>query len=165
MALREVFMTHYKSWLAAAALATALANSAFGAEPSFVGKWHWNEGKSSLAAGEPVPQDVQATIEAADAKKVSWTVTITDHAGKKHVETFEGAPDGTAAPVKGSSDGTMAMFTLAGNVMKSTFKSASGQTDTQSCALSEDQKTLNCAGTWNDGKGQVSKYVDVYDRM
>jgi hypothetical protein len=158
-------MTLNRSLLLAAGVFALAATAASAGEPSFTGKWHWNQSKSSLAEGEVQPQDVKATIEAADSTRVSWVVTIVDHGGNKHVETFDGVPDGKPAPIKGSSDGTVAMFTLTGNIMKSTFKSQSGQTDTQSCALSEDQKSMNCSGVWNDGKGKVSKYVDVYDRM
>ncbi len=80
----------------------------------------------------------------------------------RHVETFEAAADGESHPI--SSD-TAASCRLAGDGLQMTFKGPAGQSDTQRCILSADQKQMTCSGVLTGGDGETVHYVDVYDRM
>ncbi len=130
----------------------------------FVGRWHWNRAQSTLPPGGPVPNDLTSEISRADSH-VKWSVTIltTDLTTEvRHVETFEAAADGEAHPI--SSD-TAASCRLAGDGLQMTFKGPAGQSDTQRCILSADQKQMTCSGVLTGGDGETVHYVDVYDRM
>jgi hypothetical protein len=111
-----------------------------------------------------VPNDLTSEISTADSH-VKWSVTIltTDLTTEvRHVETFEAAADGESHPI--SSD-TAASCRLAGDGLQMTFKGPAGQSDTQTCILSADQKQMTCSGVLTGGDGETVHYVDVYDRM
>jgi hypothetical protein len=136
--------------------------SALADSNSFVGRWHWNRTQSSPPPGEPVPNDVIAEISRADSMHVRWSLTVIAAQGQNSVETFDAVANGEFYPI--NSD-TTAAFRLNGNLLQSTFKGPSGQTDTLTCTLSADQRKMTCTGVLSDGSGRTTNYVDVYDRM
>jgi len=159
-------MTKFSRVTLAAGLCAGMAAGAACAQTNpFVGRWHWNAAQSMVPPDEPTPQQVTTEIASADGGRFSWTASLVDHAGKQRVETFDGPPDGTFLPVRGAGDGTTASFTLANGALQSTFKHPSGGSDTQSCSPSTDGMKLSCRGTWSDGKGRTTAYIDVYDRQ
>jgi hypothetical protein len=159
-------MIRFSQLTVAAGLCAGMAVGAASAESNrFVGHWHWNAAQSMIPPDEPTPREVTADITSADGARIAWTASLTDHMGQKRVETFEGLPDGSFGPVQGAGDGTTAAFTLANGVLQSTFRHPSGGSDTQSCTPSTDDRRLTCRGTWSDGKGHTTAYIDVYDRL
>lgn len=150
---------------AAAVVFAVLAAAPAGAqENQFLGHWHWNKAKSTLAPGEPAPKDASAVVESADGGTIRWTAVIVDQEGQTHTERFNGKPDGTPYPVQGTNNVTAA-FTWGNGMLQSTFKGKSGGSDAQSCRVEADAKTMICHGTWTDGDGSAQNYVDVYDRV
>ena len=147
-------------------LCVTLASGAAPADETnhFLGRWHWNRAKSTLAPGDPTPQDVKASIVSADNGHIKWTADVTDNQGKRHIETFDGKPDGTFFPVVGAGHDVTAAFTIGNGALQSTFKGANGASDSQSCTVSADDKEMTCRGTWTDGKSKSEHYIDVYDR-
>jgi hypothetical protein len=111
-----------------------------------------------------VPSDVIAEILRADSTHVRWSLTVIAAQGQNSVETFDAVANGEFYPI--NSD-TTAAFRLKGNLLQSTFKGPSGQTDTLTCTLSADQRKMTCRGALSDGDGdgRTTNYVDVYDRM
>lgn len=156
-------MTKSPIFMALSLCAGLATSAAWAAGPSFVGKWHWNKAASTMAEGEPAPQEVWANITSANSNQINWTADITDHTGKHRAETFDGLTDGGFYPVKGSDD-TTAAFVMNDGKLTSTFQSKGGATDKQTCALSTDGQKMTCTGIWSDGKGHSDNYVDVYDR-
>jgi hypothetical protein len=138
------------------------AGSAWADSSGFVGRWHLNRAQSVLPPGEPVPSDVIAEILRADGMHVRWSLTVIAAQGQNSVETFDAVANGEFYPI--NSD-TTAAFRLKGNLLQSTFKGPSGQTDTLTCMLSADQRKMTCRGALSDGDGRTTNYVDVYDRM
>jgi hypothetical protein len=138
------------------------AGSAWADSSGFVGRWHLNRAQSILPPGEPVPSDVIAEILRADSTHVRWSLTVIAAQGQNSVETFDAVANGKFYPI--NSD-TTAAFRLNGNLLQSTFKGPSGQTDTLTCTLSADQRKMTCRGALSDGDGRTTNYVDVYDRM
>lgn len=150
----------------AVGLCAGMAIGAASAETNpLIGRWHWNAARSMIPPNEPTPQEVTAEITSADGVRITWTARLTDHRGQKHVETFDGLSNGSFFPVQGAGEGTTAAFTLADGALQSTFRHTSGGSDTQTCTPSTDDRTLTCRGTWSDGKGRTTAYVDVYDRL
>ena len=159
-------MTRFFQITAALGLCAGMAvGTASAASNPFVGHWHWNAAESLVPPDEPTPREVTAEITSADGTRITWTASLIDHMGQKHVETFDGLPNGVFFPVQGAGDGTTAAFTLANGVLQSTFRHPSGGSDTQSCTPSTDDRKLTCRGAWSDGKGHTTAYVDVYDRL
>ena len=151
---------------AAAGLSLGLLSGAAVAEDNhFLGQWHWSKARSTLIGDEPVPQDVRANIENADNGAIRWTAEVVDHNGNRHSETFSGKPDGNFYPVQGARDGVSAAFTWNGGTLQSVFKHRDGISDTQSCHVDANNKTMVCNGTWTDGKGTQETFVDVYERI
>jgi hypothetical protein len=109
-----------------------------------------------------VPNDVIAEISRADSTHVRWSVTVVAAQGQTSVEIFEAVANGEFYPI--NSD-TTAAFSLNGNLLQSTFKGPSGQTDTLTCILSAHQRKMTCRGALSDGDGRATNYVYVYDRM
>jgi len=142
--------------------AAATAASARAEGSPFVGRWHLNQVQSTLPPGAPVPNDLSNEISRADAAGVHWAVIVLTTDGRTLIETFRGVPDGEFHPI--SSD-TTASFRLTNNVLQSTFKGPTGQSDVQTCTVSADQKQMTCKGVLNDGSGRTVTYVDVFDRM
>lgn len=140
------------------------APNAFADENQFLGHWHWNKAKSTLASGELAPKDASAVIESADGGAIRWSAVIIDDQGNRHTETFDGKPDGTAYPVQGVENVTAA-FTWTNGTLQSVFRGRNGGSDTQSCHVESDNRTMICKGTWTDGSGAKEDYVDVYDRV
>ena len=138
------------------------AGSAWADSSAFVGRWHWNRAQSNPPAGEPVPNDVIAEISRADTTHVRWSLTVVAAQGQTSVETFDAVANGEFHPI--NSD-TTAAFSLNGNLLQSTFKGPSGETDTLTCTLSADQKKMTCRGALSDEDSRTTNYVDVYDRM
>jgi predicted heme/steroid binding protein len=141
-----------------------MAGTALAETNHFLGRWHWNKALSTLAPGEPAPQDVKSSIVSADGGQIKWTADLTDEAGKRHIETFDGKPDGTFFPVVGAGADVTASFSWNNGTLQSVFRSAHGGSDTQTCTVSADDKQMTCRGTWSDGRGKSEQYVDVYDR-
>jgi hypothetical protein len=131
---------------------------------SFVGRWHWSRAESSLAPGEPAPKDILLNITDTANGRLKWTLTEVDPAGQSHVQSFDGASNGTPTKVTGSDDGTTAGFTLGADALKAVFRGPQGESDSWGCALSADQRKMTCKGTESDGKGHSMNYTDVYDR-
>lgn len=156
--------------LGSAAAVVVLAGLAAGpagaqqVENQFLGHWHWNKAKSTLAPGEPAPKDASAVIESADGGTIRWTAVVIDQEGQTRTERFNGKPDGTPYPVQGT-DSVTAAFTWTNGTLQSTFKGGKSGSDTQSCRVEADAKTMTCRGTWTDGAGSTQNYVDVYDRV
>jgi len=142
--------------------AVLTVGSALADSSSFVGRWHWNRSQSSPPPGEPVPNDVIAEISRADSMHVRWSLAVIAAQGQNSVETFDAVANGEFYPI--NSD-TTAAFRLYGNLLQSTFKGPSGQTDTLTCTLSADQMKMTCRGALSDGDGRTTNYVDIYDRM
>ena len=138
------------------------AGSAWADSSAFVGRWHLNRTQSILPPGEPVPNDVIAEISRADSTHVRWSLTVVAAQGQNSVETLDAVANGEFYPI--NSD-TTAAFRLYGNLLQSTFKGPSGQTDTLTCTLSADQRKMTCRGALSDGDGRTTNYVDIYDRM
>jgi hypothetical protein len=144
-------------------LCAALTVSSAWAESSpFVGRWHWNPAQSILPPGEPAPNDLTNEISRADDTYVTWSVTIVTPDGQPHVVTFDAAASEEFISI--SSD-TTAAARLTGDTLQATFKSPTGQSDTQTCTVSADQQQMTCRGVLTYGNGQTVSYVDVYDRM
>jgi len=159
-------MTKLSGVTIAIGLLAGLAVGPAGAESNaFVGRWHWNPAQSMVPPDEPTPQQVTAEITRADGGRITWTANLVDHMGQTRVETFDGLANGSFLPVQGAAAGTTAAFTLANGTLQSTFRHTSGGSDTQTCTPSSDDRTLTCRGTWSDGKGRTTAYVDVYDRL
>jgi len=159
-------MTKFSQLAVAAGLCAGMAVGAASAESNrFVGRWHWNAAQSVIPPDEPTPREVTAEIKSADDGRITWTASLIDHMGQQRVETFDGPPDGSFLAVQGSGDGTTAAFTLADGKLQSTFRHPSGGSDAQTCTPSADDRKLTCRGTWSDGKGRTTAYVDVYDRL
>jgi hypothetical protein len=152
-----------KTLLLVPAVLGLMVGSASAENAHFIGKWHWNRAQSTLAPNEPAPQDVNASIQSADAGHIKWTAEVVDHKGQKHAETFDGKPDGKFYPVAGAGAKVTASFTWINDTLQSVFKEPDGGSDTQTCALSADTKKMTCTGTWSDGKSN-ERYVDIYDR-
>lgn len=148
---------------AAAGLSVTLASAAIADENQFLGQWHWNKAKSTLAAGEPAPRDASATIESANGGAIRWSAVIVDDDGQTRTQRFDGKPDGTPYPVQGA-DNVTAAFTWTNGDLHSVFKSRDGGSDMQSCHVEADNRTMICKGTWTDGS-TTENYVDVYDRV
>lgn len=144
--------------------AGATAAPALADENQFLGHWHWNKAKSTLAPGEPTPKDASAVIESADGGAIRWSAVIIDDQGQRHTEMFNGKPDGTDYPVQGA-DNVTAAFTWTNGDLRSVFKGRNGGSDTQSCHVESDNRTMICKGTWSDGSGTTQNYVDVYERV
>jgi hypothetical protein len=130
----------------------------------FVGRWHWNSAQSVQPPGEPAPKDVVTEITRMDEAGVSWSLTVLSDGDQREVETFSAAPDGAFHPINTDTDTTVA-FHLMGSGLQVTFKGASGQTDTLTCALSPAHDRMTCNGVLSSGDGHATSYVDVYDRM
>jgi len=109
-----------------------------------------------------VPNDVIAEISRADSTHVRWSLTVVAAQGQTSVETFDAVANGEFYPI--NSD-TTAAFSVNGNLLQSTFKGPSGQTDTLSCTLSTDQRKMTCRGAVSDGSGRTTNYVDVFEKM
>lgn len=138
------------------------ANSAWADSSSFVGRWHWNRGQSTLPPGATAPNDMTAEIFRADSVHVKWSLTVVGPQGEQNVETFDAVANGEFYPI--SSD-TTAAFSLTGDAIQATFKGPSGQTDTLTCTLAASQKKMTCKGVLSDGEGHTTNYVDVFERM
>jgi len=159
-------MTRFFRFTVAVGLCAGMAVGAASAETNrFIGRWHWNAAQSLVPSDEPTPREVTAEITSADGARITWTASLVNHMGQKRVETFDGLPNGVFFPVQGAGGGTTAAFTLANGVLQSTFRHPSGGSDIQSCTASTDDRKLTCRGTWSDGKGHTTAYVDVYDRL
>jgi hypothetical protein len=141
--------------------AALVAGSAHADTNPFLGRWHWNRTQSTLPPNEPAPSDLTAEISRGNGQHLSWSITVVTSDGESHTEKFDAVPDGAFQPV--SSD-TTAAFHLTNDMLQATFKGPSGQSDSLSCGVSPDQQRMTCKGTVNDGAGQTSDYVDVYDR-
>jgi hypothetical protein len=151
-----------------ASLAWALTGSIIAAlaqTPSFAGNWRWSRAKSTIAPGEPVPNDVVLAIAAADAGRVQWTLTRVDAKGGTFVETYSGTGDGKPAPVTGAAPGTMARFTVTPTTLTSAYAYGDGSAERATCTLSPDGRVMTCAGSDDDGKGHTSSYRDVFERQ
>jgi hypothetical protein len=143
-------------------LCAALAAGAAWAEDSpFVGKWHWNQAKSTLPPGESAPKEVTHEISKAEAGAVMWSVTVVTPDDQQHIVKFEADPSGEARRI--TSD-TTATARLRNGTLQATFNGPAGQSDTQTCTVSDDRKQMTCNGVVSDGKGHSANYVDVYDR-
>ena len=152
--------------LALTGLGAVLTMSAARAEDGgFVGRWHWNAKASTAVQGEPVPSEVTTTIVNAEPGHVKWTVHIVDHRGQPRTEAYDGPADGQPRAIEGAGDGTMGAFTLAAGVLRATFHGPKGETDTLSCVVAPDQKSLRCDGMLRDAQGHTETYLDVYDRL
>ena len=138
------------------------ASPAWADGSAFVGRWHLNQTQSTLPPGEPVPNDVTAEISRVDSTHVQWSLTVLASQSQTSVETFDAVANGEFYPI--NSD-TTAAFSLNGNLLQSTFKGPSGQTDTLTCTLSADRAKMTCRGALSDEDGRTTNYVDVYDRM
>ncbi|HEX9461706.1 MAG TPA: hypothetical protein VGB82_03830, partial [Alphaproteobacteria bacterium] len=110
----------------------------------------------------PVPNDVTAEISDADGTHLKWSLTVVAPPAPPDVETFDAPANGEFHPV---SNDTSAAFRLTGGDLQATFKGTTGQTDTMTCTVAADQKTMHCSGTLSDGLGHTASYIDVYDRM
>jgi hypothetical protein len=143
-------------------LCALLATSSAWAESSpFVGRWQWNRAQSTPPPGAPVPKDLRCDLARAESGHVQWAVTILTPEGQPYVETFDVAADGEFSPISGE---TTASVRLTDDTLQATFKGPAGQSDTQTCTLSADQKQMTCRGVLTGGDGQRVNYVDVYDR-
>jgi hypothetical protein len=149
--------------LAWAAMGTVLA--ALAQAPSFAGNWRWNKTQSTIAPGEPVPNDVVLAIAAAEPGRVQWTLTRVDGQNAKFVETYSGTGDGRPAPVTGAPPGTTARFTVTPTTLTSSYAYGDGSAERATCTLSPDGRVMTCAGTDDDGKGHTNNYRDVFDRQ
>jgi hypothetical protein len=138
------------------------AGSAWAGDGSFVGRWHWNRAQSTVPPGEPVPNDIVAEIARVDSTHVNWSLTVLASQGQKSVETFDAVANGEFYPI--NSD-TTAAFSLIGNALQATFKGPTGETDSLTCSVAADRRTMTCRGVLSDGDGRAINYVDVYDRM
>ncbi len=150
--------------LAGAALGMMLS-AALAQAPSFAGTWRWNRTQSTIAPGEPVPQEVILAIAAAEPGRVQWTLTRTDDKGAKFVESFNGTGDGRPAPVTGGMPGTTARFTVSPTSLASSYANTDGSAERATCTLSPDGRLMTCLGSDDDGKGHTSNYRDVFDRQ
>ncbi len=148
-----------------AVAAVFVANTGMAETPGLVGKWHWNPKLSSSMEDGPPPKDVLLDIASATDKLVQWTVTETDDKGAKHIISFNGPANALPRPLQGGQDGTTAVFSVTTGAMKVTFRSTSGDTDTQDCSMSTDARRLTCRGTILFTGGKSANYVDVYDRL
>ncbi|HEX9462826.1 MAG TPA: hypothetical protein VGB82_09520 [Alphaproteobacteria bacterium] len=128
----------------------------------FVGRWHWNRAQSTLAAGEPIPDDMTAEISDADGLHLKWSLAVLPPPASPAIESFNAPANGDFYPV--SSD-TTAAFRLTRSSLRATFKSPNGETDAMTCTVAADQKTMRCRGVLSDEAGNSASYVDVYDRM
>jgi hypothetical protein len=142
--------------------AALVASSAWADSSLFVGRWQLNRVQSMLPPGEPVPKHLTCEISRADNSRVKWSVTVLTTEGRPYVETFDTVANGEYYPI--SSD-TTASFRLTGDTLQATFKGPTGQSDTQTCTLSADQKQMICRGVLTEGDGRTVNYMDVYDRM
>ncbi len=106
--------------------------------------------------------DVTAEILRADSTHMRWSITVPAAQGQTGVETFDTPANGEFYPI---SNDTTAAFRLTAGAVQATFKGPAGQTDTQTCSLSNDQKKMICKGILNNGQGRTMDYVDVYDRI
>jgi hypothetical protein len=145
-----------------ASVAWVVGISARAQSNPFVGRWHWNASLSVQPVGEPAPKDVAVEITSMDQAGVSWSLTVLSDDGKREVESFNAVPDGAFHPI--NTDTTVA-FRLMGTGLQVTFKGASGQTDTLTCALSPAHHRMTCNGVLSSKDGHPTSYVDVYDRM
>jgi hypothetical protein len=142
-----------------------LAEPAAAEDNHFLGQWQWSKERSKLAPDEPAPRDVKANIQTADGGAIRWTADLVDQTGQKHSESFNGKPDGTFYPVQGAGQGVTASFKWNGGALESVFRHTSGGSDSQSCHVEANNKTMVCNGTWTDGRGAKESYIDVYERM
>ncbi len=130
----------------------------------FVGTWHWSKTESTTIPGEPLPRDITLSIAEAVSGKLKWTVTEIDPGGGKHVESFDGAPDGKPRPLQGGDGQTTAAFTMTEGAISAVFTAPDGGSDSWSCTISSDGRKMTCKGAESDGKGHSQPYADVYDR-
>ena len=142
--------------------AALVASSAWAESSLFMGRWRLNRAQSMLPPGEPVPKDLICDIARADNSHVKWSVTVLTPEGRPHVETFDTVANGEFYPV---SSETTASFRLTGDTLQATFKGPAGQSDAQTCTISEDPKQMTCRGVLTNRDGKTASYVDVYDRM
>jgi hypothetical protein len=133
--------------------------------PSFAGNWRWNRAQSTIAPGEPVPNEVVLAIGAAEVGRVQWTLTRVDSKAGKVAESYSGTGDGRPAPVIGAPPGTTARFTVTPTTLTSSYAYVDGSSERATCTLSPDARVMTCAGTDDDGKGHTSTYRDVFDRQ
>lgn len=127
----------------------------------FVGRWHWNRAQSTLPAGEPIPADMVANFARVDASHVRWSITTTDAKGHSSVQKFDTPANGEFYPISG--DAT-ASFQVKGATLQAIFKGEDGESDTLTCMVSSDQKTMTCKGLLTGTDGKAEPYLDVYDR-
>jgi hypothetical protein len=125
---------------------------------SFVGRWQWSREKSAPPPGEPVPSEVTAEITRMDGKHVTWSLTVLTEQGERSAQTFDAVTDGGFYPINADA------FTLLGNALQATFKSPRGETDTLTCRLSTDKRSMTCHGVISDGEGHAVNYVDFFNR-
>ena len=128
----------------------------------FVGRWHWNRARSTLPAGEPIPNDMTAEISDVGGFHLKWSLNVLPPPAQPAVESFDAPANGEFHPV--GSD-TSAAFRLTRTALRATFKSPTGETDAMKCKVATDQKTMRCRGVLSDEAGNRASYVDVYDRM
>ena len=142
-------------------LAVALvAGAAWAQDSALVGRWHWNQAKSTLPPGATAPKDVVSEISRADGGAVSWSVTIVTPDNQRHVMTFKAGAD----PERVASD-TTASARLSGDTLQTTFNGDAGQSDVLTCSVSANHDQMTCKGVLSDGRGHSVYYVDVYDRV
>jgi hypothetical protein len=156
-------MRNFRGTAAMIGLCAALAASpTWAASSPFIGQWHWDPGQSTVPPGESAPSALTTEFVSVADGHVVWSVTIVPLHGRPYVETFEVPADGEAYPI--GSD-TTASLRLAGDTLHVTFEGSAGQSDAFTCTLSPDHRTMTCRGVLDEGNGQTTSYVDVYDRI
>jgi hypothetical protein len=140
----------------------SLAGSAWADSSPFVGRWHWNQSRSTIPSGTTAPNDMTAEISSADSAHVRLSLTVLAPNGQRDVATFDAPGNGEFYPISGD---TTAAFHLTGDTIQATFKGPAGQMDTLTCALGAGQQTMTCRGVLSDGKRRTTSYVDVFDRI
>ena len=157
-------MSWIRTGLVLAALGgVALSPGAARAQVSpFVGTWHLDAAHSTRPAGETPPAELSTDITRVDPMHVHWSTTTTDAHGQKDVETFDTPGNGEFYSLDGS---TMVAQRLAPDSLQSTYRDADGQTDAVTCTLSDDARSMTCAGVITHQDGSVARYTDVFNRV
>lgn len=114
-----------KTWLALTLV--CLAAPLFAQGPSAVGTWKLNLKKSTFGK-MPAPKSETLTITQDDDKGIKWHTKRVGADGKVISESFAGAYDGKAQPVKGSDQLATAAFSKAADGIHIAWKMKDGTT-------------------------------------